>query len=114
MVLFVDAGFRECRYPLWDERTPADLRTVCGKAVAEGTSYCPEHGLRCTTYQGGSKRSKPVLPPLLRKGIEARRKRQRLAYKRPAEEETRGGAINSLDQQSVFGTPVPKEPRLLD
>jgi hypothetical protein len=114
MVLFVDAGFRQCRYPLWDVHTPADLRTVCGEAVAEGTSYCPEHGLRCTTYQSGSKRSKPVLSPLLKKQIEARMKRQRLASKRQAEDPRKGGPPNSLDHQSVFGTPAPEEPRLLD
>ena len=73
MVLFVDAGFRQCRYPLWDVHTPADLREVCGEAVVRGKSYCPEHVLRCsqTAYQ----RSKLVLPPLLRNGIEARMKR---------------------------------------
>ena len=112
MVLFVDAGFRQCRYPLWDDHTPADLRMVCGEAVVEGKSYCPEHMLRCcqTAYQ----RSEPILPPLLRKGIEGRMKRKRLASKQQAEEAMKGGPPNSLDHQSVFETPVPEEPRLLD
>jgi hypothetical protein len=114
MVLFVDAGFGRCRFSLWDGHTPADLRAVCGEAVVRGKPYCPEHMQVCTTYQGGTKRTKPVLPPLLKKGIEARMKRGRLAYKQQAEEAMRGGAPNSLDNQSVFGTPAPEEPRLLD
>lgn len=37
-----DAGFGQCRYPLWPNgRAPrADAQFVCGRPVVEGTSWC--------------------------------------------------------------------------
>jgi hypothetical protein len=41
-VLLVEAGSRQCRYPLWDKRS--DPRLVCGKRTVDATSsWCEEH-----------------------------------------------------------------------
>jgi len=42
-VLFVDAKGRQCRYPLWDDATPAEKRMVCGAPATEGASWCIGH-----------------------------------------------------------------------
>jgi hypothetical protein len=42
-VLFVDATGRQCRYPLWDDATPAEKQMVCGAPATEGTSWCVGH-----------------------------------------------------------------------
>src|SRR5919202_5804666 len=41
-VTLLEAGFRQCRYPLWDKRS--DPRIVCGKkTVSPNSSWCEEH-----------------------------------------------------------------------
>ena len=42
-VTLVEAGFRQCRYPLWN--APADPRLVCGRTTVDPlSSWCAEHG----------------------------------------------------------------------
>ncbi len=41
-VSLLDAGFRQCRYPLWETRS--DLKLVCGKKTRNvNCSWCEEH-----------------------------------------------------------------------
>jgi hypothetical protein len=41
-VSLVEAGFRQCRYPLWDGRS--EPRLVCGKTTRNAnSSWCEEH-----------------------------------------------------------------------
>ena len=49
-VLFVDAKGRQCRYPLWDDATPAEKRMVCGAPAAEGASWCVGHSKAVFAY----------------------------------------------------------------
>ena len=48
-VLFAASGPHQCRYPLWDDGTPAEQRTVCG---ATGYPWCADH--RAIVYRPAS------------------------------------------------------------
>ena len=43
-VPFIEAGFNQCRWPLWE--TDADPRLVCGAPRVPGSSYCEAHRRR--------------------------------------------------------------------
>jgi hypothetical protein len=52
-VLLVEAGSRQCRYPLWDKRS--DPRLVCGKRTVDAmSSWCEEHHRLVWKNAGGA------------------------------------------------------------
>jgi len=55
-VLFVDAKGCQCRYPLWDDATPAEKRMVCGAPATEGASWCVGHSKAVFAYDPGPDR----------------------------------------------------------
>ena len=59
-VLFVDATAHHCRYPLWDDATPVEDRTVCGAPVSDGASWCVGHSELVFANDQGSDRRGPT------------------------------------------------------
>ena len=54
-VLLVRAGFRQCRYPLWDKQS--DPKLVCGKRTVDAnSSWCGEH--YALIWRAGEKRAR--------------------------------------------------------
>ena len=62
-VLFVDAKGRQCRYPLWDDATPAEKRMVCGAPATEGASWCVGHSKAVFAYDPRPDRRGPAPCP---------------------------------------------------
>ncbi len=62
-VLFVAAKGRQCRYPLWDDATPAEKRMVCGAPATEGASWCVGHSKAVFAYDPRPDRRGPAPGP---------------------------------------------------
>jgi len=62
-VLFVDAKGCQCRYPLWDDATPAEKRMVCGAPATEGASWCVGHSKAVFAHDLGPDRRSPAHGP---------------------------------------------------